>query len=261
MTYRSLLCLSAALMLLVPTVVRADEKKEVDPISPDRPGIADGSGVIGPGFFQIESGVQQEFQGSERRLFVPTLFRIGFSDKWEGRIESNTFSDVHDPGFHTSGYSPISAGFKYQFMQPSDKNGQLSMGTIVRVFPPSGSGDFHTHHVTGDARLTADWQFSKNWSLNPNVGVGMYESSRGHNFATGLGALTLTYGPNNRLQPFIDTALQAPEDRPGKTAVFLDGGVTYRVARDTQFDLAVGTGLAGDTAAFFWTAGVSHRFR
>jgi hypothetical protein len=70
--------------------------QEPDLINADRPGIADGSTVVGPGTFQIESGVQAEFRrhddSREHTLFIPTLLRFGIDSHWEVRIEGNTCS-------------------------------------------------------------------------------------------------------------------------------------------------------------------------
>lgn len=65
-----------------------------DYINPDRPGIADGSTSVGRGHFQIETAFQREFRdsGDDRTTFIPTLLRYGFADKWEVRVESNTYS-------------------------------------------------------------------------------------------------------------------------------------------------------------------------
>src|SRR5215510_6224647 len=69
---------------------------ELDLINADRPGIADGSNVIGAGTVQIESGIQQEFRRSgdsrEHTFFVPTLLRFGIYSRWEGHLEGNTFT-------------------------------------------------------------------------------------------------------------------------------------------------------------------------
>src|SRR6476660_1814824 len=90
---------------------------ESDLINPDRPGIADGSTVIGAKTFQIEIGIQEEFRGSgdsrEHTFFVPTLLRFGIDSHWEVRIEGNTFTRVTTPVATgapnpTSGFAPIS---------------------------------------------------------------------------------------------------------------------------------------------------------
>jgi hypothetical protein len=225
--------------------------------------------VIGAKRFQIESGIQAEYRhqngNSEYTLFFPTLLRIGISSRWEARIEGNTFtwkSDFDDAGTNNqvSGLAPLSLGFKYH-IQDSEGVRHPSIGAIVRVFPPWGTGDFRTQHVTGDLRLVADWDFAPKLSLNPNVGVGVYEDGQGDVFVAGLFALTLNYLPSKKLNPFIDFGLQVPEEKNGEASVIVDAGVAYIVGRNVQLDVSVGTGVNGQTPPHpFVSLGVSFRF-
>src|ERR1700730_1631949 len=157
----------------------ADNPPDADLINPDRPGIADGSNVIGAKRLQIETGLQEEFRrdgdSREHTIFIPTLIRIGIDNRWEARIEGNTFTRVvtfnrTDGTSQSSGFAPVSFGVKYHIYDFKGTH-QTSFGTIVRVFPAWGSEDFRPHHVTGDVRLAVDWDFVERLklSLNPNV--------------------------------------------------------------------------------------------
>ena len=230
---------------------------EPDLINPDRPGIADGSTVIGAKTFQLESGIQEEFRRSgdsrEHTLFVPMLLRFGINRHWEARIEGNTFTrittfDSANSTSHTSGFAPSSMGFKYHIYN-SNGDHQISLGTIVRVFPAWGSKEFRLQHVTWDVRLAADWNLapSLKLSVNPNIGVGRYEDDKGRLFSAGLFAITLNYLPNKKLNPFIDLGVQSPEANNGKAAAILDGGVAYIIGRNIQIDASIGTGAHGET--------------
>ena len=241
-----------------------------DLINPDRPGIADGSTVIGAKKIQVESGIQEEFRRQEEirehTLFIPSLLRIGISSHCEVRIEGNTFtrtSDFDSTGKtnHVSGLAPFSFGLKYQ-VTDSQGVAHPSMGAIVRIFPKWGTSDFRTHHVTGDLRLAADWDFAPQLklSLNPNVGVGVYEDDHGKSFAAGLFAVTLNYLPRKKLNPFIDFSLQTPEEKKGKSALIVDWGVAYIVGRNVQLDVSIGTGAHGHTPPHpFASLGISFR--
>ena len=250
------------------TSTQPTDADDEDLISPDRPGFADGSLVIGAKRFQIETGVQEEFRNQnetrEHTFYIPTLLRIGISNHWEARIEGNTFTRTSDFDFtgltnQVSGLATLSLGFKYHF---EDSKGvrHPSIGAVVRVFPTWGTSDFRTHHVTGDLRLAADWDFAPKLSLNPNVGVGVYEDDRGKAFAAGLFALTLNYLPSKKLNPFIDLGLQAPEEKRGKAVVIVDAGVAYIVGRNVQLDVSMGEGAHGETPPHvFVSLGVSFR--
>jgi len=266
-------CRGALLLTLAGTTLAATAAAEgpaEEPIQPDRPGIADGSTVVGPRRFQIEVGVQRQERTSGRldqqMLFTPTLLRYGFDERWEARIETNAFTHMRssEPGAgvgQTSGYSPVSIGGKYHFREARESTGNLSLGVILRMFPPSGSSDFRIHHLTSDLRLAADWNLAPDWALNPNLGVALYEDDAGKIFTAGLIALTLTYAPSKRLQPFLDVGVQSPEETAGRTAVIFDGGATYLLDPSTQIDFGIGPGLTGRTTPdLFWTIGVSRRF-
>jgi outer membrane putative beta-barrel porin/alpha-amylase len=240
---------------------------EPDLINADRPGIADGSTVIGAKTFQIESGIQQEFRRSgdsrEHTFFVPTLLRFGVNDHGEVRIEGNTFTRVStsDSTELTSGFAPLSLGFKYQIYE-SKSCRQFSLGTIGRVFPTWGSKDFRTQHTTGDIRLAADWDFAPKLSLNPNVGIARYEDDQGRSFTAGLFAITLNYLPKKRLNPFVDVGVQAPEAKYGPAAAILDGGVALIIGQNLQVDAEAGTRVHGDTGPHpFLSVGISWRAR
>jgi opacity protein-like surface antigen len=60
-------------------------------LNADRPGIADGSKVVGNGHVQLEVGVQKEFRLSDHRAMAPLLVRAGIGQNWEFRLETNSY--------------------------------------------------------------------------------------------------------------------------------------------------------------------------
>jgi outer membrane putative beta-barrel porin/alpha-amylase len=249
---------------------------EPDLINADRPGIADGSTVVGPKTFQIESGMQEEFRRNgdsrEHTFFLPTLLRFGIDSHWEVRVEGNTYTRVTEfqsrsTTGQTSGFAPVSLGFKYHIFE-SNNDHQFSLGTIVRVFPAWGSKEFRTEHATGDIRLAADWNFAPRLklSLNPNIGAARYEDDQGRLFTAGLFAVTLNSNPTTKLNPFIDLGVQWPEVKNGQTSAILDGGLAYIIGRNLQVDAEIGTSVHGDTGprpfigfGVSWRAKSKHR--
>ncbi|HLK14542.1 MAG TPA: transporter [Fimbriimonadaceae bacterium] len=232
-----------------------------DLINPDRPGIADGSTVVGR-HYQIETGYQQELHdgGHTRLIFIPTLLRFGVNSNWELRIEGAPFSYSDSFGVRSTGYQPISAGAKYHFM---DAKGTKcpSLGFIGRVFPAIGSAGFQTTATTGDVRLAGDWNLNDQWELNPNLGVAEYQDGNGNLFTAGLFAMTLNFNPTPVLNFFVDTGIQGPEQQRGKTSVIVDVGVAYILGKNVQLDFSVGNGVSGVTSPHpFVGAGVSVRF-
>jgi hypothetical protein len=216
----------------------------------------------------METGLQLEWRETEatheRTLFLPTLLRVGIGGRWEARVEGNTYTHVRvsqagsEPAT-SDGFAPVSIGLKANF-QDSQGAHRPSLGAILRVFPPSGSGDLHTRNVTADLRLAADWDVAPDWSLNPNVGVAVYEDD-GEDFGAALFALTVTWTPRKKVSLFGDAALQAPEARHGPTALTYDLGAAIVLGSNVQLDLSAGAGTAGTTPPHpFVAVGFSRRF-
>ena len=236
-----------------------------DDINPDRPGIADGSGVVGAGRLQVESGLQREWRRDgdvrERLTYAPTLLRIGIDEHWEGRVEGNLYGwQRQSDAPHSVGAMPVSLGVKYD-IQAADDSGTPGYGIIARVFPRSGSDTFGTHRVTGDVRFVADIPLTEKWLLTPNIGVATDEDTELRQYNTALVAATLTYAASKQLNVFVDTGMQSREQRHGKAQVIVDAGVAYALTSDVQLDASVGRGVHGATPPrVYAAAGVSIRF-
>ena len=239
-----------------------------DLINADRPGIADGSGVLAPGIFQLEIGFQREFSKEDqvrtRVSFLPTLVRVGLGAGFEARVETNAYDweKANDAGgtTHDSGWSPISVGAKYRIYDPEESRWP-SLAVIGRVFPTSGSGAFGSHRFAGDLRLAADLDLSSTFSLNPNVGFARYEAEDGSSFAALTLAVTLTFLPSPRVQPFVDAGFQNPADAGSPASLLIDTGIAYIIAPNVQLDVSLGTGAHGPTPHTFVSFGVSVRTR
>ncbi len=273
--FSRLLWLVAVAVSISCATARADSPKvpdapKVPVFNPDRPGIADGSTLVGPRKFQIETGIQteqhKEGDNHTRLTYTPTLLRYGLDNRCEIRVETLGYQQARSssPGtdtLTTDGYSPVSLGVKVHFQDSKPSTHNLSLGTILRVFPASGSSDFRTHHFTGDLRLAADWTLSPLWNINPNIGVGFYEDASGKTYTSFLLPVTINYNVTPQLTVFFEPALATPEQHSGGTSLIYDGGVTYIFGGDNQLDFGIGTGASGQTPPHpFLGLGYSHRF-
>ncbi len=242
--------MSAIATAQTPPTQAADDD---DLIGADRPGIADSSSVIGRKHFQIETGVTYEKRrspdGVSWDLLTPVLLRVGVNAQWEVRFETNGFGYLRqEDGSVSRGFSPISFGFKYHF-QDSKGPKKPSLGVIGRIFPASGSSAFASTMATYDVRLSADWDFAPQWTLNPNVGWASYEDASAGRFSAFLGAVTLNYAKTSKLSYFFDTAYQSPEGKFARPSLIFDAGVAWITGKDTQWDISIGQGAAGDSPA------------
>src|SRR5207248_2870348 len=148
--------IAAAFLLLSASAALAQTQVQQDDlINPDRPGIADGSAVVGRGIFQIEAGLERDHDDGARSVATPLLLRFGLNKEFEMRVEGNGY--IHADG--ANGFAPLSIGAKYHFHDAP------SLGIIARLFPPSGTGAQRSHATTADVRLAADIDLGGKWSI------------------------------------------------------------------------------------------------
>jgi hypothetical protein len=218
-----------------------------DVINADRPGIADGSTTVGHAVFQVELGAERDDDAHVHVLITPLLLRYGLTKDFELRMETAGYGRVL--GFGEDGFNPLSAGFKWHFLDEDTKTRRPSLGIIGRVFPKSGSGVFRSDTTTGDLRLAADMTLNEKWSLNPNIGVAFRSGSM-----SGLAALTLQYNVTAKANVFVDGGY-------ADAALLVDVGGAWILGRDTQLDASVGWRAHGVNAPnVFLSAGISRRF-
>ena len=242
--------LTALFLFAAASIVPVVYAQNADLINADRPGLADSSGVVGRGIFQVEAGLERDHAADSISFATPLLLRYGLSKALELRVEGNGY--VHAGG--ANGFAPLSIGAKVHFADAP------SLGVIARLFVPSGTGAQRSHSTNGDVRLAADINLGERWSLNPNAGVASRDDGDGR-FTAGLAALTLQYNLSDHANVFVDGALQSPETRGGVVALTVDTGAVWIVGRNTQLDVSVGWGARGTTPPdVFWAAGISRRF-
>lgn len=257
---------AAVMASLGPGVVLA---QSAEPINADRPGLADGSKVVGPDRLQFEAGVQYESRRtggvSSHSLLAPLLLRAGIRPNWELRLETNTYvvqssRDAFGSLLREEGVAPVAIGAKYQVNDPAEGT-TPSFSLIARLVPPSGTRSFRSRRTSGDLRLAMDWDFEPKWSFNPNVGVGRFEDEAGRAFFARTVAATLGYNPTRPLNLFVDAGWQSAEQKGGRAALIVDAGAAYLLTADVQLDFSVGRGVRGNTPPRgFVSAGISTRF-
>ncbi len=230
------------LLLALPLMAQSE-----DVINADRPGIADGSTTLGHAIFQVEVGVERDGDAHVHSLITPLLLRYGLTKDFELRMETAGYGRILGAG--DDGFNPLSAGFKWHFLDEDTKTRRPSLGIIARVFPKSGSGVFKSDTTTGDVRLAADMTLSEKWSLNPNIGAAF-----GGGTTTGLAALTIQYNVTEKANVFVDGGY-------ADSALQLDAGAAWIIGRNTQLDASAGWRAHGVNAPnVFLAAGISRRF-
>lgn len=207
----------------------------------DRPDQTESSLVVPKGAFQIESGVQanydDNFDLNKATFLLPTnLLRIGLHHAFELRVVSQ-LERISNPSINAdfSGISDLQIGTKIQLLRAEERN--IEMAILSHLVLPTGSQGFR-----GDGIGTIN-KLAISHTLHDRLGVGY---NLGYNYLQeGNGDLTysvaLGYSLNEEIGVYIEPFGELSNLQTHQ--MFADGGATYLLKENVQFDFSFGTGI------------------
>lgn len=143
--------------------------KAQDNISPDRPGLGDGSYVVSPKITYVESGVEYfNVNNLDQFSFGQILFRHGLLQGVELRMLLNSFVVQSFPSNTLSGVPDPGVGIKaYLYDKPYS---DIRLSALGNLSIPVGSTDFTTDEWIPSAALLADYSITDYATLSGNLG-------------------------------------------------------------------------------------------
>lgn len=240
-----------------------------DTISTDRPDTVESSAVVGKGRFQIETSLayQRNNSGATRSRVrsTPTLLRLGVSEHWELRLETDgrlaaTNEDATGSA-RERGYADMALGFKWHQQDGDLAQGRPAIAWLVHVDVDSGSAPFRGQGLRPSVRMVAEWELPKDFGLGLMPGFIIDRNPDGRRFVAGILAAVVSKPLTERLRGFLEIAAsQLTSAANGGKVVTFDAGLAYLLTRDMQIDLALARGLNRATPELAWTVGWSARF-
>ena len=236
-----------------------------DPIATDRPDFVESSATVGDGRVQVETSAAWERSdgaGVRSETFsTPTLLRIGVSDRWELRVESDGWlhSRAHGTGLseRVRGAADVSVGAKYHLR---DRDGAPSMAWLLHADLPTGDRTFAGHGVRPSLRFVAEWELTRDLSLGVMPGVIRDDDGSGH-YTAGIFGIVLGKAWTPRFRSFGEVAAeQLARPRDGGNAVNLDLGGAWLLSDDMQLDVAMSARLSDAAPDRAVTLGWSRRW-
>ncbi len=251
----------AAVLLWISSAAAGQEVADAPEFITDRPDQTESSAVVPRGYFQIETGVTYSDEGSESRTleYPGTLVRIGLGKRLELRLGTKGFISEF-AGNETTGYGDSEIGTKIYLWQESGWRPEAALLASVSV--PTGNSAFSTRHADPSFRFAFSHTLTETVSLAYNVGAAWETVSTSSGSAT-LSDLEYTlaagFAITDRVGAFVELFGGTPLSSGGGTVVSFDGGITYLLRPNIQFDVALGAGITNDAPNWFLTAGVSFR--
>ena len=222
-------------------------------LRPDRPGQTITAGVLRPGEFQLEAGIQRYTPGAGPAFTSSTTtLRIGFFNSMELRVTQpyvfgHANSSTARPGElpvlrpDSAGWAPLTVGTK--LMLTPDRASRFQATLLVEAaLPGTGAAGLRQSKLAPGSRLLLSQQLGRRAALEGNFGFSqpgltMADVLRGQY----LGSLALTAPLGDKAGYFLEGYGRGRDQfTTGATA-----GLYYRPWTGLRFDATVGRVLGG----------------
>lgn len=237
---------------LIPLILPVTSLHAQETLSPDRPGLGNGSYVLNPKITYLESGFEYLDTGSLDQFSMgQVLFRHGLTDGLELRVLLNSLIIQTSPVDNQSGFPDPGVGLKVNIIDWPVSSFRLSGLGSVSI--PAGSSSFTNHEWVSSFSLLADIGVSEYWGLSGNLG---YTFGRGLPDDIWMFTLTPAYLiPDSNLGIYFGYAgfYSEPDHQ-----YFLEAGITKFIQADLQLD--VNGGVDAGSGNMFIGAGLVIKF-
>lgn len=233
-----------------------------DPIVPDRPGLGESAFLVPEGTFQVETGVNFEWDredGVHRKSYTynTTTLRYGVSGSFEIRAAANLQQDylskLLSEQISELGLTPWSIGFKARISEHKGWAPRMALLGNLAI-PYAASASFRTSYIAPSFLIPMEWDLSDQLLLTVNTGAFWDGESAAPSY---FGSVGLDYVLLPRLGLFVESYLDF--DAQGSFLPGFDAGTVWRLTPDIQLDLSAGIGLNPEMADGFLNGGVSYR--
>ncbi len=230
----------------------------------DRPDITESASTVPTGLLQIETGfllLQDEFANENSITDVSiynlagTLLRFGLSESVELRAAGSyqifkSENTINKTEF--SGISDLLIGAKVSVIK--NKSGLPDFVVLAHLFLPFGQRFFRSETIEPQIILAGMNNLGESFSLSYNVGGRWnFKDDLSHYILSISGGFSIIKNLNGYVEVFGQFSNVLI---PG---YFFDGGFTYLLRRNIQFDVSSGFGILNDSSVWFISTGFTLR--
>ena len=241
-----------------------------EPLVTDRPDFTEASSTVGNGVLQIEFGytyTQNRDDGDETlsHSVGEPLFRYGILADWlEFRfgvfptIEENTPAGMTTDT--TSGTEDLYLGFKIGL---TPQEGILpEMAILPQMTVPSGSSAYSNDEVLPGVNWLYSWELTEELAVAGSTQFNRAVDDTGHAYTEWAQSATAAFSLTDELGAYTEWYAFFPHSANGvKPQHYINGGFTYLLSNDVQFDIRAGYGLNSAADDLFVGSGLSIRLR
>lgn len=237
-----------------------------EPIVTDRPDFTEASSTVGRGVLQIESGYTYSFDndGVDQTIghsYPEALFRYGiFADWFELRLAWNYGNEIVN-GVGTSGADDLYLGAKLGL---TPQEGILpEMALVPQMTVPTGATQFTADEVLPGVNWLYGWDISDCLATGGSTQFNRsIDGGSGEAYTEWAQSWTVNYSLTDRLSAYTEWFAFFPTSADTEVPQhYFDGGFTFLVNDDVQWDIRGGVGLNDAADDYFVGTGLSVRFK
>lgn len=236
-----------------------------EPLVTDRPDFTEASSTVGLGVAQLEMGYTYLFDDdgtttTKTHSYPETLLRYGILADWlELRVFWNYVEEEFD-GINASGSDDLFLGFKIGL---TPQEGILpEMALIPQMTVPSGADVFTADEALPGVNWIYGWEINDFLStagstqFNRTIDDGTQQA-----YTEWAQSWTIAYGLSDKLGAYTEWFALFPHSADtSRPQHFFNGGFTYLINNDVQWDIRAGTALNEAADDYFVGTGLSIRF-
>jgi len=246
------------------------EPAEEEPIVTDRPDFTEASSTVGYGTVQLEMGytfIEDTEAGTRLRSHSgpQALWRIGMFREWfELRIFQTWTEERTSAGGvrnTISGAEDLMIGAKIAL---TEQCGCLpEMAIIPQAFVPTGDGAFTNDEFMPGVNWVYSWDVTDHVSIAGSTQFNRTRDDAGEFYTEYAQSAALGLGLTDRLGAYSEWFAFFPsgaDDGGARARHFFNGGFTYLLTNDIQYDIEAGVGLNDSADDYFVATGLSIRW-
>lgn len=237
-----------------------------EPLVTDRPDFTEASSTVGMGVAQLEFGYTYIFDNdggtaTKSHSYPETLLRYGLLADWlELRVAWN-YANEEVGMIDTSGSEDLYLGFKIG-LTPQDCL-LPEMALIPQMTVPTGASVFTGDEVLGGVNWIYGWEVSDFISTAGSTQFNRaIDEVSGEAYTEWAQSWTVAYTLTETWGAYTEWfALLPHSSETARPEHYFNGGFTYLVSNDIQWDIRAGTGLNSAADDYFVGTGLSIRFQ
>lgn len=240
-----------------------------EPLVTDRPDFTEASSTVGAGVAQLEFGYtyfhsDDSTTKQDVHSMGEPLLRLGLIEDWlEFRMAIFPVDSTEKTAGVTdenSGLEDMYLGFKIGL---TPQKGILpEMAIMPQMIVPIGSNGFTQDHTLPGVNLIYSWELTDCLSMAGSTQFNQaLDDETDKEFTLWAQSWTFAYSLTDNLGAYTEWFAFMPDQADtAEVNHFFNGGFTYLINKDVQFDIRAGTGLNGQEEDFFVGTGLSIRY-